>query len=106
MTVQSGSGYSQLFHGEIRDIQDPDNAGKMKIIVHGHHNVGPTPIPDSDLPWAHCMMNNSPSLNGIGSTAHYLPGTTIIGMWLDPDTKQIPIILGSIHRAGLTSQGS
>jgi hypothetical protein len=46
-------------------------------------------------------MNNSPSLNGIGQSVDYLPGTTVIGMWLDPATKQIPLILGSLHRSAL-----
>jgi hypothetical protein len=46
-------------------------------------------------------MNNSPSLNGIGQSVNYLPGSTIVGFWLDPKTKQIPIILGSLHRSAL-----
>ena len=93
-----------FFTAEVRDIQDPDKAGKMKIIVHGHHNVGDDPIKEEDLPWAHCVMNNSPSLNNIGSTTKYLPGTTVVGFWLDPETKQIPYILGSTHRAGTTKK--
>lgn len=102
MTDQAQGIGSSFFVGEVRDVRDPDKAGKMKIIVHGYHNMGSTPIEDKDLPWAHCVMNNSPSLNGIGTTSHYLPGSTIFGCWLDPDTKQIPIILGSMHRAGFT----
>lgn len=104
MTEQSGGGFSQFFVGEVRDIRDPDRAGKMKIIIHGHHNAGDVPIPDDDLPWAMPIMNNSPSLNKIGETANYLAGSTVVGFWLDPETKQIPVILGSLHRAGI-SQG-
>jgi Gp5 N-terminal OB domain len=100
MTVQV---LGNFWTGEVRDIRDPDKAGKMKVIVHGHHNIDDTPIQDTDLPWAHCVMNNSPSVNGIGSTTHYLPGTTVVGFWLDPETKQIPIILGSLHKAGITT---
>ena len=102
MTAQQGSGL--FFVGEVRDIRDPDEAGKMKIIVHGHHNTGEKPIDDKDLPWAHCIMNNTPSLNGVGSTSNYLPGTTIVGFWLDPETKQIPYIIGSLHKAGVTKE--
>jgi hypothetical protein len=87
---------------EVRDIRDPDKAGKIKIMVHGHHNVGETPIPDSDLPWAHPIMNNSPSINQIGKTTNYLAGSTVVGFWLDPETKQIPYIIGSVHKAGIT----
>lgn len=100
MTEQSGGGYSQFFCGEVRDIQDPDRAGKCKLIIHGHHNAGDEPIPDDDLPWGIPIMNNSPSVNKIGQTSDYLPGSTVVGFWLDPETKQMPIILGSIHKAG------
>ena len=100
MTDQSA--HMQMFFGEVRDVRDPNGAsGKVKITVHGHHNVGDNPVAEEDLPWAHCVMNNSPSLNGHGHTTNYLPGSTIIGFWADPETKQIPIIIGSIHRSGL-----
>lgn len=105
-----GSGM-EMFTAEVRDIRDPHGvgnagtAGKVKLIVHGHHNVGKEPIDDKDLPWGHCIMNNSPSLNGIGSSVNYLPGSTVIGFWLDPKTKQIPIILGSLHRSALPDYG-
>jgi hypothetical protein len=92
-----------FFLAEVKDIQDPDRAGKIKIIVHVLHNGAEEPMPDEDLPWAIPIMNNSPSLNKIGSTSNYLPGTTVLCMWADPFEKQIPLILGSIHRAGLSS---
>jgi len=101
MTVQQGGG-QQIFVGEVRDIRDPDKSGKMKIMVHGQHNVAEKNIPDEELPWASCMMNNSASINKIGESSNYLPGSTVIGIWLDPETKQIPIILGSFQRAGLS----
>ena len=102
MTEQSGGGFSQFFVGEVRDIRDPNDANKIKIIVHGHHNAADEPISDDDLPWAIPLMNNSPSLNKIGETCNYLPGSTVVGFWLDPETKQIPVIIGSMHRAGIS----
>ena len=95
-----------FFTCEVRDIRDPDYAGKVKVIVHGHHNIGDTPIPDEELPWAYPIMNNTPSLNKIGTTTNYLPGTCLIGFWLDPETKQIPCVLGSMHRAGFAKAAS
>ena len=102
MTEQSGGGFSQFFIAEVRDIRDPDRSGKVKIVVHGHHNAGDEQIPDEDLPWAHPIMNNSPSINKIGQTSNYLPGSTVIGFWMDPETKQMPVILGSFHRSGIS----
>jgi hypothetical protein len=93
----------ELFHGEVRDINDPEKAGRIKIIVHGKDNAGTTPIDDADLTWAIPLMNNSPSLKKIGESANYLPGSTIVGFWADPETKQIAYIMGSVHKVGPTS---
>ena len=106
MTVQALGQTSHFFTGEVRDIRDPDKQGKVKIHIHGHSNQQSPPTDDSDLHWCHTVMNNSPSQNGIGKTTHYLPGTTIFGMWLDPLTKQIPIIMGSLHKAGIVQGGT
>jgi hypothetical protein len=102
MTQSSLGSNMEMFVAEVRDIRDPNpGSGKVKLMIHGHHNAGPEPIKDEDLPWGHCIINNSPSLNGVGTTVNYLPGTTVVGFWLDPETKKIPVILGSMHRAAL-----
>ena len=90
---------SPFFGGTVMRLPDEKNTHTIKVMVHGHHNVGNNPIPIDDLPDAHCVMNNSPSLNGVGHSINYLPDTTVFGVWHDgPDGKQIPIILGSMHR--------
>ena len=102
MSNYSLGNHMEFFTAEVKDIEDPDGvSGKVKLVVHGHHNTGKQPVKSKDLPWGHCIMNNSPSLNGIGETVDYLPGTTVIGFWLDPKTKQIPVVLGSIHKSAL-----
>jgi hypothetical protein len=87
--------------GEVRKKGDPNSANKVQVMIHGLHNIGDSPIPDSDLPWAHSMMNNTASLNGVGKSVNYLPGSTVFGIFLDPINKQIPIILGALDRSGL-----
>lgn len=106
MTNQALGAAYHFFTGEVRDIRDPDKQGKMKIHIHGHSNQQMPPTDDAQLHWAHPFMNNSPSTNGIGKTSHYLPGSTVVGFWLDPLTKQIPIILGSMHKAGVSQSSS
>ena len=101
MTTNISGSHTQFFVCEIRKKGDPNSANKVQVMIHGHHNVGDSPVPDEQLPWAHCMMNNTASLNGIGQSVNYLPGSCCIGFWLDPETKQIPIVLGSLDRAGL-----
>jgi hypothetical protein len=100
MSTQPHGGQMHFWVGEVRNKQDPDEAGKCQVIVHGYHNAGNDTVKDDDLPWAHCLMNNSPSVNKIGQTNDYLPGSTVIGFWLDPETKRVPVIIGSLHRAG------
>ena len=45
-------------------------------------------------------MNNEPSLNKIGSTCNYLPGSTVFGVCLDTggDEGKVYYILGSIPK--------
>ena len=92
---------TQHFYAEIRHVSDPNSANKVRLMIHGHHNSTDTPIKDEDLPWAHTLFNNSPQLNGLGKSVNYLPGTTVIGIWLDPETKQVPLVLGAIDKAAL-----
>ena len=92
-----------IWTGEVRNKQDPDKGPKIAIMIHGHDNMD-TPLENANLRWAHCVMNNHASLNGVGATPKYLPGSTVVGIWLDPDTKQIPLILGSIPKSGVTTQ--
>ena len=97
-TQTTGAGH---WVGEVRKKGDPNSANKVQVMIHGLHNIGDSPIPDKDLPWAHSMMNNTASLNGIGKSVNYLPGSTVFGIFLDPINKQIPIILGALDRSGL-----
>ena len=105
MTTNVSGGAMHFFTCEVRDLKDPTNAGKCKVHIHGHTNSGEKQIDEEDLPWAHVMHNNKASLNKIGSSTNYLPGSVCIGFWMDPETKQIPVILGSIPKAGESKEG-
>lgn len=87
---------------EIRNVQCPQNSGRCQIMIHGHHNGGDQPIPDQSLPWAHPIHNNIPSLNKIGHSTKYLPGSTVMVITIGPKENGIHYILGSIPRAGTT----
>ena len=103
MTEQNLNVGNPFFYAEVRSVEDPDNAGKCKIVPYGHHNIDTDQIKEDELIWAHPMMNNTPSLNKVGETHRYLPGSTVLCAWADGN-KQIAVILGSGHRAGLTKQ--
>lgn len=87
---------------EIRNIKCPQNSGRCQIMIYGYHNVGDTPIPDNNLPWAHPIHNNVPALNKIGSSTKYLPGSTVLVITVGPKERGIHFILGAIHRAGVS----
>jgi hypothetical protein len=104
--TQEAVGSGIFWFGEVRNIVDPSKAGRIQVIIHGHDNVGSNPIDNSNLTWAIPIMNNSPSLNKIGETADYLPGSTVVGFWADFPLKQIAYIFGSVHKIGPTENTS
>jgi hypothetical protein len=89
-----------IWVGEILDVRDPNESGKMQVDIHGHTNIGDKPMEQGDLPWAIPIMNNEPSLNKIGSTTNYLPGTTVFGHWtkLGDGEEKTYYITGSIPK--------
>lgn len=96
---------NNIWWGEVRSIDDPEKSGRIKVIIHGLDNTGSTPIDDDKLTWAIPIMNNTPSLNKIGASVNYLPGSTVIGFWAD-DSQQIAYVLGSIHKIGPTENSN
>ena len=98
--IMFNSKQQTFFVGEVLNREDPNESGKMQIDVHGHTNVGDEKMNQEDLPWAIPIMNNEPSLNKIGSTCNYLPGSTVFGVCLDTggDEGKVYYILGSIPK--------
>tara|TARA_B100000035_G_C21027414_1_gene566835 strand:+ start:180 stop:3005 length:2826 start_codon:yes stop_codon:yes gene_type:complete len=89
---------------------DPDNKGgyRYKVRVIGFHPNDLEALPTVDLPWAHVQMPvTAPFLSGNTGGAHpqLEVGCWVRGQWLDPESKQIPIIVGSIGAVpGATTQ--
>lgn len=107
MTSNISGSHMEFWVGQVTDIRDPNGgSGKVRVNIFGHTNSGNTPTEEENIPWAHCVMNNSASLNGIGHSVKYLAGSVVMGFWLDPHTKQIPIVLGSLPRAALPSDST
>jgi hypothetical protein len=96
MTEKSGS--PTFWVGVVVNREDPNHSGKMQVDIHGSTNMGPKKMKMEDLPWAIPIMNNEPSLNKIGSTANYMPDSTVIGITMDGAKEQVHYIIGSIPR--------
>ena len=76
---------------------DPLRLGRVKVRVIGHHSEDITQLPTEHLPWATVMHPiTSAGVNGVGSTANLIEGTTVFGFFLDALDKQHPVIIGTI----------
>ena len=85
--------------GKVEDIIDPLKLGRVKVRVLGFHDNRKGDaynIATTDLPWSQVLMpSNSPSINGIGSSANLMIGTLVAGEFLD-GAKQEFIVTGTL----------
>ncbi len=101
MTTERNLGQAtNTFVAEIADVNDPHQAGRVRVRILGRHDDRVN-IPDSSLPWAQVVQPVTSAANGrIGTAPVGLTvGSRVFGMWADID-QQLPIVLGSVGRAG------
>lgn len=73
--------------------------GRIKIRIHGIHSDDVNDIPQKDLPWAQVMLpGDTHGVSGLGTVPQILPGALVFGIFLDGQTSQLPMVLGSIPR--------
>lgn len=90
---------NNFYIGVVEDrISDPLKLGRVKVRVFGVHSESIIDVPTADLPWAIPLMTSgSASLSGIGDAVpQYLEGSTVFLFFQDGESKQQPIILGSL----------
>lgn len=88
---------SGFYTGVVENRDDPLQLGRCKVRVVGVHTEDKSLLPTADLPWAFPIQPiTSAALNGIGvSPVGLVPGTWVIVSFQD-ESKQFPIIFGSI----------
>ena len=94
---------SQYFYsGIVENRLDPLRTGRVQVRVHGVHNPDKTLLPTEDLPWAVTIQAaTSAGISGVGdSPVGILPGTTVFVVFADGESKQIPVIIGTIAGIG------
>lgn len=83
--------------------------GRVKIRVHGIHTESTRLIPQSDLPWAQCVIPTTEGgASGIGRMPQLQSSALVFGMFMDGVNSQTPIILGSlphIENPSIVQQG-
>ncbi len=89
---------SSFYVGIVEDRNDPLRLGRYRVRVFGVHDASLEDIPTGSLPWAVTIMPaTSASISGIGDSGGGLVnGTTVAVFFKDGESKQEPIIIGSI----------
>ena len=86
--------------GEVVDVNDPDQSGRVRVRVFGRHD-DKNNIKDEDLHWAMPLQPvTSAAFAKIGtSPLGLVKGSKVMGFWIDRD-QQYPVIWGSFGKAG------
>jgi hypothetical protein len=84
--------------GVIEDRNDPEKLGRCRVRIFGYHTDDVNLLPTSSLPWAIPLQSIFSSANsGIGtSPTGIVEGTWVMGIFLDGDEAQKPVMLGTI----------
>lgn len=90
--------HSQFHVGIVENRDDPLRLGRCQVRVFGVHSESLDDVPTASLPWAIPVTPiNSASLSGIGvSPTGLVNGSLVLVVFQDPESKQMPIMLGSI----------
>jgi len=100
--VERNLGQNMIYWvGEVVDVNDPHQSGRVKIRVYGRHDDR-TNIPDSALPWAQVTQSvTSAAIGRIGTApVGLVVGSRVIGFWADSSDLQYPLVIGSLGKAG------
>lgn len=90
--------------GVVEDRNDPERIGRCRVRIFGYHTDDKKLLPTKDLPWAMPIQPiTSAALSGVGSSPlGPLPGTWVVGFFLDGEDAQQPAMFGTIasHKKG------
>ena len=86
------------FVGVVEDRLDPTYTGRLRVRALGHHTTNKEILPTADLPWASCMLPvTAAGITGLGqSPSGLVEGSWVLGYFRDGETRQEPIIIGSL----------
>ena len=92
---------SRWFLGEVVDVKDPKQLGRVKVNVFGVYDD----ILPADLPWAQIVVPVTTGIHeGKGQNLGILVGTQVFGMFLDGKNSQLPMVIGTVPKEGDTNE--
>ena len=78
--------------GIVKNINDPDKLGRVKVQVYDLHDN----IKTEDLPWSQVIMPaTTPAINGTGQSVNLAVGSLVCGMFKDMQQQEF-IVMGSL----------
>ena len=90
--------------GEIEDVRDPSQIGRVKVRILGWYtgnNDGQAylkEVPMEILPWATVLLPcDQPQTKSSGTTTELQPGAWVLGFFLDGEEAQLPCVLGAFR---------
>lgn len=87
------------FTGNVIDINDPVQLGRIKVRIYGIHGDNEILVPDDDLPWAQVVAPiTEGGTNGFGNPLGVQVGSLVFGIFLDGQSSQLPLIIGSLPK--------
>ena len=88
---------TRWFLGEVVDVNDPKELGRVKVKVFGVYDN----IETGDLPWAQIVVPITQGVHdGKGQYLGLLEGTQVFGMFLDGKDSQLPMVIGTVPKEG------
>ncbi len=84
--------------GVVEDRDDPEKLGRCRVRIYGIHTPDKSVLPTANLPWAMPIQpSNYGATSGIGGPPlGALPGTWVVGFFLDGEDMQQPAFFGTI----------
>ena len=89
----------RFFVGDVEDINDPLEMGRVRVRIHGIHSDNIQDIPKEGLPWAQvCVPITEGGVNELGNILGIQVGARAFGMFLDGPNSQMPMVMGTLPR--------
>ena len=92
------------FIARVVNNNDPDMLGRVQIRISGIHSPSQEDIPEIALPWASVILPSTEGgTSGIGRIPQLLPGSLVVGFFIDGKTSQVPLVMGSLNQIEVPS---
>ena len=86
------------FIGQVEDVNDPNQSGRVKVRCVGWHPKEKKEMPTEDLPWAHVGMPTTHAQTArIGGKHGLLNGSWVMGIFLDEGEAQRPFVMNTFN---------